>query len=101
MSFFAVLESYSILPPEPKKSLSPADLRAAKIAEYKLQKTLTSKISDLESRLDEEDIRTWALSSIELAAINTRRNLESIHSELDVIASRPKDPQPQPPSSSG
>jgi len=100
MSFFAVLESYSILPPEPKKALSAADLRAAKIAEYKLQKTLTTKISDLENKLDEEELRSWALSLIELAVIHTRQNLQSIQTELDVIASRPPPqevPEPKAP----
>jgi len=97
MSFFALLESYSILPPEPKKAVSAVDMRAAKIAEYKLQKTLATKISDLESKLDEEDLRSWALSSIELAVIHTRRNLHSIQTELDVIASRPPPPAaPEP-----
>jgi hypothetical protein len=97
MSFFALLEAYSILPTEPKKAASAADLRAAKIAEYKLQKTLTTKISDIESKLDEEDVRSWALSSIELAVIHTRQNLTSIQTELDVIASRPPPPAaPEP-----
>jgi immunoglobulin-binding protein 1 len=58
-----------------------------------LQKSLTAKISELESRLDDEDLRSWSLASIELAAIKTRQSLNSIQTELDVIASRPP-PQP-------
>ncbi len=91
-SFLSLLDSYSILPAEPKKATTPADIRAAKIAEFKLQKTLNAKISELESRLDDEDLRSWSLASIELAAINTRQNLNSIQRELDIIACRP--PQP-------
>jgi hypothetical protein len=33
--------------------MSAQDIRAAKISEYKLQKTLTARISDLEAKLDE------------------------------------------------
>ena len=80
--------------------MSAADIRAAKIAEYKLQKTLTTKISDLEDKLDEEDLRSWTLSSIQLAVIHTRQNLLSIQTELDVIASRPPplaEPEPTVP----
>ena len=91
-SFLSRLDSYSILPAEPKKATTPADIRAAKIAEFKLQKTLNAKISELESRLDDEDLRAWSLASIELAVINTRQNLNSIQTELDVIATRPSQP---------
>jgi immunoglobulin-binding protein 1 len=91
-----LLESYSILPVEPKKAATAAETRAAKISEYKLQKTLTTKIADLESRLDEEDLRQWALSSIELAVLHSRQNLKNIEMELEVLASRPSiAPQPQ------
>jgi immunoglobulin-binding protein 1 len=69
--------------------MSPADLRASKIAEFKLQKVLATKISELESRFDDEDVRSWSLASIELAVIKTRQNLKGIQDELDVISSRP------------
>jgi immunoglobulin-binding protein 1 len=71
-------------------------VRAAKIAEYKLEKTLSTKISELETRLDEEDLRTWSLSSIELAILNTRKSLASIESELGVLSTKPRQPQPEP-----
>ena len=78
-----------MLPSEPKRGVAPADIRAAKIAEYKLQKTLTTTIAELESRFDDEDIRKWSLASIELAVIHTRQNLRSIETELELIAQRP------------
>jgi immunoglobulin-binding protein 1 len=84
-----------MLPPEPKKPMTVAEMRAAKIAEFKLQKSLTTKIADLESKLDEEDLRQWALSLIELAVLRTRQNLSSLESELDILASKPPSP-PQP-----
>lgn len=96
-SFLSLLNSYSILPAEPKKATTPADIRAAKIAEFKLQKTLNAKITELESRLDDEDLRALSLASIELAVINTRQNLNSIQTELDVIATRPSQPLPTEP----
>lgn len=57
-----------------------------------MQKILNAKISELESRLDDEDLRAWSLASIELAVINTRQNLNSIQTELDIIATRPSQP---------
>ena len=81
-----------MLPPEPKIGVAPADIRAAKIAEYKLQKTLTTTIAELESRFDDEDIRKWSLALIELAVIHTRQNLRSIETELELIAQRPSPP---------
>jgi immunoglobulin-binding protein 1 len=74
---------------------NPADIRAAKIAEFKLKKTLMSKISEFGSRVDDEDLRALSLASIELAVINSRQNLDTIQMELDVIASRPSQPPPQ------
>ena len=74
-------------------------MRAAKIAEFKLQKSLTTKISELESRVDDEELRSWSLATIELAVIHSRQNLSSIQTELDLIASRPVQP-PAPPSES-
>lgn len=58
-----------------------------------------TKISELESRLDDEDLRAWSLSSIELAVLSTRQNLSSIQQELEIIASRPPQlpSQPEPP----
>ena len=79
--------------------MTAAELRAARIAEYKLQKTLTTKIADLESKLDDEDLRQWALASIELAVIHTRQNLKNIESELEVLASKPQAPIPSEPTS--
>lgn len=69
--------------------MTPADIRAAKIAEYKLQKTLTNTITELESRFDDEDIRKWSLASIDLAVIHTRQNLTAIKTELEIISQRP------------
>jgi immunoglobulin-binding protein 1 len=85
-----------LVPPVPRKAVSAADVRAAKIAEFKLQKTLSTRISEFESRLDEEDIRSWALASIELAVIKTRQNMQGIQDELDVIASRPPPSDAEP-----
>lgn len=95
MSFMSMLESYSLVPPEPKKAVTAEDVRAAKIAEFKLQKTLTTKISELETRLDEEDLREWSLASIELAVLNTRKTLSFIESELGVISTKPRQPSVQ------
>jgi immunoglobulin-binding protein 1 len=56
---------------------------------------LTTKISELELRLDEEDLRAWSLASIELAVLNSRRNIINIDTEMAVLASKPADPVPQ------
>src|SRR5207249_5135691 len=53
------------------------------------------KISELESRIDDQDLRAWSLSSIELAIINARQNLNNIQTELEIIANRLPLKQPE------
>ncbi|KAF8248617.1 TAP42-like protein [Wilcoxina mikolae CBS 423.85] len=103
--FIALCDSYDLVTPEEmsaaqnagtKESVSslpqdPGARRKAKIAQFKTEKELESKIQTLQcnTNADEEDLRLYYKALLRLAIMQTIQALEMIVLELDILAKGP------------
>ncbi|KAI5804979.1 TAP42-like protein [Geopyxis carbonaria] len=71
--------------------IDPAARRNAKIAQFKREKDLKSKVESLagSSNLDDEDIRLFHRASLSLSIMQTIQSQEMIKMELGILASAP------------